>query len=129
MSFVPGKWAKASRIDQSAAEFAHGVTFSVAMGLVTPPTLAVTSTVPTETPVAVPLLSMVATPEKLIDQLSTALAMLLPFTSVAVATKCCCWPTLIVALIGAIDTEATSGNTVRLTGGLVILLVVAIAVI
>jgi hypothetical protein len=103
--------------------------FSVAMGLVTPPTLAVTSAVPTETPVAVPVLSIVATPEKLTDQFKTAFAIVLPFTSVAVATKCCCWPTLIVALIGEIDTEATSGNTVRLTGGLVTVLTVAVAVI
>jgi len=48
---------------------------------------------------------------KLTDQFKTALAIVLPFTSVAVATKCCFSPTLMVALIGEIDTEATSGKT------------------
>jgi hypothetical protein len=81
--------------------------------------LAVTSTVPGEMPVAVPLVSMLATPEKLLDQLKTALAMLLPFASLAVAVKCCCSPILMVTLVGAIDTEPTVGNTVRLTAGLV----------
>jgi hypothetical protein len=81
--------------------------------------LAVTSTVPGEMPVAVPLLSMLATPEKLIDHVKTALAMVLPFASLAVAEKCCCSPTLIATLTGAIDTDPTFGNTVRFTAGLV----------
>jgi hypothetical protein len=111
------------------AGIAYGVTFSVAIGLLTPPMLAVTSTVPGEMPVAFPLVSMLATPEKLIDQLKTALPMLLPFTSLAVAVNCCCSPTLIATLIGVIDTDPTVGNTVRLTAGLATPLVVAVAVI
>lgn len=108
---------------------AYGVMLSVAIGLLTPPMLAVTSTVPGEMPVAFPLVSMLATPEKLLDQLKTALAMLFPFMSLAVAVNCCCSPILMVTLIGVIDTDPTVGNTVRLTAGLATPLFVEVAVI
>ena len=91
----------------------------MAAGLVTPPDVAVMMTVPGETAVTSPVLLMVATPEKLLDQLKMAPLMAFPFESVAEAMNCLVSPTLMLAVMGEMETEATTGVTVRVTGELV----------
>ncbi len=63
--------------------------------------------------------SIVATPEKVLDHVNTAPEMGLPFESFAVAVNCRVAPTLMLAVIGKMETEATTGVTVRVTGELV----------
>ena len=63
----------------------YGVTVSVASGLITPEALATMVTVPGATPVATPLLSMVAIPEKLQAQANVTPGMALPLASRAAA--------------------------------------------
>lgn len=84
----------------------YGVTVSVAGVLFTPEALATMVTVPGETPVASPLPSMVAIPEKLIAQVNVTPLTVLPLASNAVAANCWVPFTAIVAVPGAMVMDA-----------------------
>jgi hypothetical protein len=86
-----------------------GVTVSVSAGLVTPPDEAVICVVPALTPVARPLLLIVATPAALLDQANVTPLMVLPLLSLAVAVNCCVAPTAIDGEAGEIAMLATVG--------------------
>ena len=80
---------------------AQFVIVSVAAGLVTPPLVAVISTVPGASAVTTPLLLMEASRALLLPQLNVTPEMELPLESRAVAVKACVAPTRIVADVGA----------------------------
>jgi hypothetical protein len=86
-----------------------GVTVSVSAGLVMLPDEAVICVVPALTPVASPLLLIVATPVALLDQAKVTPLIVLPLASFAVAVNCCVAPTVIVGDAGDTVMLATVG--------------------
>ena len=97
----------------------YGVTVSVAGVLITPEALATMVTVPGATPVASPLLSMVAVPEKLQAQANVTPGMALPLASMAVAVNSWVAFTAIVAVRGETVMDAMGCATVSVAGALV----------
>ncbi len=91
----------------------------MASGLVTPEAVAKIVTVPGATPVATPLLSMVAVPEKLQAQVNITPGMALPLASTAAAVNCWVAFTAIVAVGGEMVMEAMGCVTVSVAGALV----------
>jgi hypothetical protein len=102
------------------------VTVNAAGWLVTDPALATMVTVPGETPVTRPLLSMVATPAKLLNHEMAIPGTGLPEESKAVAVNCCVLFTATELDIGEIVTVATFVVTVNVTALLVTLPPVAV---
>lgn len=84
--------------------------------LETPPAVAMMVTVPCATPVAKPLLLMVATEALLQNQAMLAPGTGLPLPSCAVAVNCCVPFTAMVADRGETTTLATAGVTVSVAG-------------
>lgn len=84
--------------------------------LETPPAVAMMVTVPCATPVAKPLLLMVATEALLQNQAMLAPGTGLPLLSCAVAVNCCVPFTAMVADRGETTTLATAGVTVSVAG-------------
>ena len=95
------------------------MTVSVAGWLFTEPALAMMVTVPGATPVASPLASMVAVPEKLQNQAKVTFGTGFPLASIATAENCCVLPTATVVDIGEITTLAIRVVTVKVTALLV----------
>ena len=105
---------------------AYGVTVRRAGALATPEALATMVTVPGASPVASPLPSMVAVPEKLQDQLKMAPVMALPLASSAVAANCWVAFTATEADIGEMETDTMGCETVSVAAVLVTLPVEAV---
>jgi hypothetical protein len=97
----------------------------VADGLVTPEALAKMLTGPGATPVASPLLSMVAVPEKLQAHANVTPVTALPLASTAAAVNCCVPFTAIVAVRGEMVMDAMGWVTVSVAGALVTMVFVA----
>jgi hypothetical protein len=94
--------------------------------LVNPEALATMVTVPGETPVATPLLSIVAVPEKLHAHENTTPEMVLPLTSKAVAVNGCVAFTAMLVVRGETMIDAIGWVTVSVEGALVTPLVEAV---
>lgn len=88
--------------------------------LVIPPALATIVTVPGPTPVASPLPSMVAVPEKLQAQENVTPLTALPLASTAEAVNCCVPFTAMEAVRGEMVMDAIGCDTVSVEAALVI---------
>ncbi|HVA55535.1 MAG TPA: hypothetical protein VNI53_07045 [Gammaproteobacteria bacterium] len=86
--------------------FSVGLTVRAAAVLVTPEALAVTLVLPAATPVAKPVLLIVATPALLEAQVKLTPLMVLPEESMAVAMNCWAAPTAMLTLVGDTVMEA-----------------------
>jgi hypothetical protein len=95
-----------SRTNHNSGHYG-AVTLNVATGLVTAPTLAAIRVVPGAVAVASPLVLRIATPAELLCQVNVTPLMVFPLASKALAVYCWVWPTLMVALIGETETDAT----------------------
>jgi hypothetical protein len=92
-------------------------TFSGTAGLVLPPDAAVIWVVPAATPVARPLVPMVATAFTLLAQVKDRPVMTLPFLSLAVAVNCCVAFTAIDGEVGVTVMLATVARAFGLADG------------